>query len=380
MNKFYSIYYLLLLFVYSLASCEGSTNESIELGSIPLKGMKFSSVQEETIEQQGILETEQEMFEIENVKNPLFLFTKELKFKDFPKSHNPSLIQSDLGLILTFRYCPDLLKPWMSYTGIVILNDQLEPISQPQLINTRPTYSLTSSQTEDARIFSFQGDLYLTYNDNMENMNPNGLERRDIFIAPLHYIEGEFKIDKPIKLYHQKDYFSRMWQKNWTPFEWNGHLLISYSFNPHEVLYPNLVTGECISLYKTSIAPLWLFGEMRGGTPALLIDGEYLGFFHSSVVMESCVSNKQKIHHYFMGAYTFSAEPPFNITRITPTPLLDKNFYTQSEYEKRVIFPAGFIVSGPHIYLAYGKDDQEIWITKINKKALYSLLIPVDTE
>ncbi len=379
------IYCLFILHVPFLALCKESISEKkeVELVSIGLRSSNVLSDFKDLPDSGDFAEEEvilaPELADLELIdEQPLFIFNKELKFAEFPKSFNPSLMQCDLGLILTFRYYPDPLRAWISSIGIVILDDQLNPISQPQLIDTRSLYHFTDSQSEDARIFSFLGDLYLTYNDNLEITNPNNLERRDIFIAPLSYVNEEFKIGKPLKLYHQKDYFTRTWQKNWIPFEWNNHLLISYTLNPHEVIYPNLITGECIPIYKTKIPPFWIFGEMRGGTPALLVDGEYLSFFHSSVVMESTISNKKAMHHYFMGAYTFSAEPPFNITKITFAPLLDKNFYTESDYDKRVIFPGGFALIDQYIYVAYGKDDQEIWISKIDKNRLYSMLTPID--
>lgn len=77
-----------------------------------------------------------------------------------------------------------------------------------------------------------------------------------------------------------------------------------------------------------------------------------------------------------MGAYTFSAEPPFAITSYTQSPVVDDSFYTKSSYFKRVIFPGGAVAIGPNIYLAYGKDDQEIWIAILDKEALKKALIP----
>jgi predicted GH43/DUF377 family glycosyl hydrolase len=35
-----------------------------------------------------------------------------------------------------------------------------------------------------------------------------------------------------------------------------------------------------------------------------------------------------------------------------------------------VVFPGGFAVVGSLIYVAYGKDDREIWIATIDKDAL----------
>lgn len=79
-----------------------------------------------------------------------------------------------------------------------------------------------------------------------------------------------------------------------------------------------------------------------------------------------------------MGAYTFSPDPPFEITKISSKPIEASSFYTFSSYDKRVIYPGGFIVDGPNLYVAYGKDDSEIWIATININELLQSLEPVD--
>ena len=170
------------------------------------------------------------------------------------------------------------------------------------------------------------------------------------------------------------------WQKNWTPFEWEGALLLGYSLTPHEILYSNLISGECISFASTLLSNhkhSWKWGELRGGTPASLVDGEYLAFFHSSIIGKSAVSNQTEMHHYFMGAYTFSGEPPFQIKKISPSPIIGPNFYTKSQTEKKVIFPGGYVVRDKYFYLAYGKDDCEIWIATIDREKLKKHLLPV---
>jgi predicted GH43/DUF377 family glycosyl hydrolase len=155
---------------------------------------------------------------------------------------------------------------------------------------------------------------------------------------------------------------------------------MSYSLIPHEVLYTDCLTGESVSFVTSSLSNKkwkWNWGTLRGGTPAMLVNGEYLAFFHSSLEVVSLVSNGNCMHHYYMGAYTFSSEPPFEITKMTPMPLIAEGFYTSSPLPKRVIFPGGYVIRDTHFYLAYGKDDQEIWIASINKQRLKELLVPL---
>ncbi|MBI2743547.1 MAG: hypothetical protein HYX48_06490 [Chlamydiales bacterium] len=181
----------------------------------------------------------------------------------------------------------------------------------------------------------------------------------------------------PLKLIHTEKYNQQFWQKNWTPFEWNKTLLFSYMINPHEIIYPNLKSGECYRIYETEAPITWEFGTLRGSTPAMLVDGEYLAFFHSGILAHSDVSWGEECWHYFMGAYTFSASPPFGLTQITTLPIVGKDFYTKSNHLKRVIFPGGFVTSGSHIHVAYGKDDCEMWIATLDKEALKKALVPL---
>ena len=296
--------------------------------------------------------------------------TKRIDLPQFPGAFNPSLIKVKEGFLLSFRYYPDQSQLWISKIGIVLLDDNLAPVSEPVLLDTRIGNSKIPSQSEDARLFSCNGNIYLIYNDNTSCINPTIRERRDMFVTQLFYTDGEFFLSMPIKLIHEYKYFSQTWQKNWVPFEWNGSLLLSYSISPHEVLYPDCKSGLCQSLFETHPKINWSWGTLRGGTPALLVDGEYLGFFHSSCVTATAATNGHRMWHYFMGAYTFSSSPPFELTKISTAPIIGKDFYTKSSYNKRVVFPGGFAVVDSSIYVAYGKDDCEIWIATLDKEKL----------
>lgn len=313
-----------------------------------------------------------------STEQKIVLMSKRIHLEGFPGAHNPSLFKIEQGFLLSFRYCPNPTEyPWLSFVGIVLLDDSLTPISAPELLNTRYKNDKTPSQSEDARIFSYRGRLFLIYNDNRETLSSTS-ERRHMFIAELYWENDRFSLSAPLKLVYEQKYHTALWQKNWVPFEWNGSLLLAYTINPHEILYPNLKTGACYFCYETQAPLKWDLGPLRGSTPPLLVDGEYLAFFHSGTITSSPASWGQPMWHYFAGAYTFSKDPPFKITKFTPLPIVGEGFYTPSDYNKRVIFPGGFVLEDTLIYLAYGKDDREIWIAIIDKKALKKALVSVD--
>lgn len=130
-------------------------------------------------------------------------------------------------------------------------------------------------------------------------------------------------------------------EKNWAPFiSRENHACFVYSINPH------VVTWLDKSEHRNSTLPLaWPFGEPRGGTPPVLVGGEFITFFHSSLPW------RKPKRRYYMGAYAFESRPPFRITRMTVEPLL-----VGSEEDPRVlggplvVFPNGAVLSGPDSY------------------------------
>ncbi len=314
-------------------------------------------------------------------ENEIVTSTKRIYLPEYPGAHNPSLIKFNQNYILTFRYQPDRSSQyWVSYIGVQLLNENFEPIGKAQLLDSRVYNNDTPSQSEDARIFAFEGKNYLVFNDNIEFENPNYWERRDMYIAELFVENNKFQLGYPLRLVHNAKYRHTLWQKNWSPFIWEGNLMFSYSINPHEVLLSNLKNGSCQACFITEKSIQWDYGPLRGSTPAQMVDGEYLAFFHSGRIMSSLSSENRELWHYFMGAYTFSAEPPFELTSISPAPIDAPSFYTYSSYFKRVIYPGGFVVDGSKVYLAYGKDDSEMWIATVDLQALKDSMIPLQSN
>lgn len=308
----------------------------------------------------------------------MVIATKQISVKGFSSIWNPSIVKIENGFLFTFRYCLAPDYPWISYIGAVLLNDDLEVISKPQLLVTRREGDLTSSQAEDARVFSCDGQIYILYNDNLEVENPIWNHRRDMYLAKITIKGKRVSLEEPLKLFHVDKYQSAKIQKNWVPFDWHGQMLLAYSLNPHEILYPDLNDGKCSQLCLTQDACEWRWGNWRGGTPAVLVDGEYLAFFHSSNFDCTKASNGLTMYHYYMGAYTFSAEPPFGIQSASREPIVAEGFYTNSQCDKRVVFPGGIEVVGSCIYVAYGKDDAEAWVAIIDKNQLKNSMQPIN--
>jgi hypothetical protein len=75
---------------------------------------------------------------------------------------------------------------------------------------------------------------------------------------------------------------------------------------------------------------------LKGGTPAILVDGHYLSFFHT----ES--SHTTAINTYYMGAITFCPQFPYEIHSISECAIMGDDWYEEEwSHSSRdyVVFP-----------------------------------------
>ena len=316
----------------------------------------------------------------EKVQN-FVLEKKKIEIPGYPLAFNPGIIRWQGRLLMSFRIIPDPKQTYNTEIGLVWLNEDLRPASPPQLVSLRDEFSSVPSRAEDARLITVGQRLYMIYDDNIELKISKGGFR--VYIAELHY-DGEHFIADPIEcLRHFEGETRDRREKSWVPFEYQENLLLAYSLVPHLIFYPRFDgTGTCETICRTQSSISWDWGDLRGGTPGFLIDGQYLSFFHSTKDLATIHSDGKKIAHYFMGAYTYSSNPPFEITAISPEPIIGKNFYSGMKYKPywkpiRCVFPCGYVFDDKYIWVAYGREDHESWIVKLDKKKLLKSLVPV---
>lgn len=190
-------------------------------------------------------------------------------------------------------------------------------------------------------------------------------------------------------------------QKNWVTFMYNDNIYFIKSFHPFLVyneVYRNITIGSneyneysignvyidtVTTKHCSTIYEFWKWGEIRGGTTALLIRGLYITFFHSRVKVE--YSNFET---YFMGVLAFSNQLPFELQYISEVPIVFEGCYVNEwcncgrfDY---VIFPMGFIheieegTNREVLHISFGRNDQQGFIGKIYVDDLMDSLIPLD--
>ena len=320
--------------------------------------------------------------DLESNAQDFVLETRRIEVPEFPHAFNPSLVRWQGRLLLSFRIIPDIRSAFTSLIGLIWLDEQFRPEGTPQFLQMRSQFSPVPSRAEDARLIVIGERLYIIYSDNEEPVLSAGGFR--MYVAELAYDRERFYFRDCEKLAHFPGESSLRREKNWVPFEYNQELFLAYSINPHLIFSPLFGSEGCDSIASTSARIEWTWGSLRGGTPALQLEnGEYLAFFHSSVPLETVHSCGRKILHYLMGAYTFSGESPFYLKRISSDPIVGQGFYSGPKYipywkPLLVVFPGGFIMDEETIWLVYGKQDHEMWLAKIDKKALLSSLSPLN--
>lgn len=308
-----------------------------------------------------------------------------------PYAFNSSIVKWNDSLWMSFREIIDPGISDQSRIAIVRLDENFEPVGPIQSMNCQ----IEAAGLDDARLFAIEDRLFLIYSaicreipfmsqiDPLKIHSGYGISR--MYISELIFEENQFLVINTDYLGEFDCRNPMRSEKNWVPFHYRGHLLLSYSISPHRIFYPILGQNRCETLTLSTNNIEWNLGELRGGTPAILDGDKYISFFHSSTPMKTVHSNDDEIIHYFMGAYTYSCEPPFDITDISPAPIIGKGFYEGEIYTPywhptRVVFPYGIVSNDVHIWISYGRQDHEIWIAKLDKKRLLESLIPVKSN
>jgi len=164
-------------------------------------------------------------------------------------------------------------------------------------------------------------------------------------------------------------------EKNWCPIEGTANFV--YQSEGEHIIF-NHLTGDQF----TSEGIAWSFGEVHGGTPAVLVGDQYLSFFQSSLTVDPSVMGTSECYprQYFVGAYTFESVPPFQITQVSKEPLL---FGTGLEPtiigSAIIVFPAGLIFDATrdNLLLTVGVNDCRSGYIRLPRASVFSRLTPV---
>jgi len=308
----------------------------------------------------------------------IVLSSKKVSVNGVANPYNASIIENrdGSGYYIFFRYDVRKIDPIKNSSKIKKTFIGMAELDE-NFIHKEPSFKKIdtgSLMAEDPRAFYHLDKMYLSYNDLISSKSKS----RTIRLAEFDPVSVRLKYTTNLDLRKQSI------EKNWMPFSYRDKINFVYYVTPHKIIRledPRLakLSEREISRTPQVISKIWesRWETIHGGTPAKLVDGEYLAFFHSRF-------KEDDMFWYSMGAYTFEAEPPFRITGISWHPILFHDLYDTEHVHPscdrlRCIFPAGFVVKDDVIHVSAGENDAAIKILTLSKtKLLKSLFrIPV---
>lgn len=327
-------------------------------------------------------ELPKELKNVPYLKDDVIVGVKNVKVRNAYAAFNPSIIEHDKGFLMFFRY--DVLYRMFcnkihTCIGCAEFDTQLNQTEKEFFrIETGSNYS------EDPRVVKVDKEYYLIYNDIFE-----GKENR----RGMHFASLDIQ-NKAVRTVIPMDLKLKPIEKNWAPFVFqdkNKQIKLCFEYevsHPRQIIsMDNLDNPSYVEITQQkelldNIPWNKKWGKPLGGAPARLVDGEYLGFFHSKFL------DKNGIWWYVMGAYTFEPHPPFKITRVSAQPILfdgiyDSECHNTAEPNKCVIFPGSFAVKAKNdgqilITLACGENDSAIKVITFDKEALLESLVKIN--
>ncbi len=305
---------------------------------------------------------------------------------DFPQAYNPSLVESEDGYTLFFRF--DEFSPHqqknsrfscMTYVGCVELDRSLTPISNIKVLD------LKSSYAEDPRCIVFENELYLFYND-INIKDPSSRKMKMAILEP--------KTKRVLEIVDLPGAKKRI-EKNWTPFVYQKEGEKGVYFVYDLSLFQVYKLEKCQDDWKiepvstpsisSTQKELWEkeFGSLRGGAPFIQIDEELFCFYHSSFYEKKPFWQKiSKTCFYHMGLMTF-CEKTLDPKRMLPFPIFYPQAFTtprRERFNKWVIYPSGAVYNKQEekILVSLGENDQAILILEFDKEMFSKKLVPIE--
>lgn len=319
---------------------------------------------------------------------PIVGAVRTLQIPGLKFGYNPSIVHFRGKTLVFFRYDVENIqvesghKKQKSFVACAEFTNDLNTVLNVTEI------ALNSFFAEDPRAIVYQDIIYLFYNTPLTDPLVSRFRPgRKMCVAKIN--------PKTLTVIEQKTihYQQFLTEKNWVPFagpigsEEEGIYLIHtlqkfrvLKLDPKDLSHATLI---CETLEKIPEIHRWdkKWGTARGGSPAILVDGEYWMFFHS---FYRPITGGIDIHNYICGAMVFQSTPPFLPKRMLKDPVVFEGMYT-SNYRRSNTFttyPAG-VVYEPELdqfLVSIGENDRVMKVLTISKKSLEQALQPIEYE
>eukprot|EP01035_Chromulina_nebulosa_P020001 gene20001-25974_t len=309
---------------------------------------------------------------------------------------------------------------WLDKNFKLDLNNNRETIDFPQ----------TRISEEDHRLLQLpNGDIFIVYTAILDTgfsaVNKAGYR----ILKKTGKSNGKttFTLSDQTVLY-KDDIMSNLksgFEKNWTPFNYkDDQIFFIQSFQPFIVykldkpsrsnslsleyhfqstsIEPISYKGQSVQLVSSVDCPEFstYFGKVRGGTQAMLVRGQYFALYHTYEPGHGHLSTILPDNHfyYFIGAYTFTTDPPFRVTSFSRFPISHDSFvpgiYKVGKQQALLSFALSYVLINkdgtvilegededePHsttVVLTIGVRDTHTIVAKINLNELLDSLKPI---
>jgi hypothetical protein len=242
------------------------------------------------------------------------------------------------------------------------LGPDLKPISTKP-INV-PTELKDNSQ-EDGRIWTHQNALWISWTVSQWPAQ----EHRSI-VAYGKLIEG--KDSWTISGHHIPDYGRNTFEateKNWVFLSRDNKLFALYLTYEEQVWIE--LEGARVEEVHKSKALLWPYAALHGGAICDGADGKLLHFFNSHTTHKD-----RALDRYLVGVAELSAQPPFEMVRISKHPVLagteGVNLNGNKHFKSSVVFVTGAMKTGEQEWtISCGINDSQCALVKLNPGHLF---------
>jgi predicted GH43/DUF377 family glycosyl hydrolase len=179
---------------------------------------------------------------------------------------------------------------------------------------------------EDPRAVVHDGRIYVFFTHFTQG---NG-QKYDPYVAVL---DGDFNVVElhPIGLFGRGET-----EKNWQFFRHKNAWHAVYSHEPWQIVcFDSQWRGYAI--HKANVDFAFPLGELRGGTPPVLVDGSFWTWFHAVWIHPD---KKKRV--YSAGVVSFEGNNPYTPTGVSLFPLIMPDLGAASWVKQaRIVFPCG---------------------------------------
>lgn len=263
---------------------------------------------------------------------------------------NMSVLRHGNELLKTYRYHPEN-KGWKTRMA-TDEGDIVFPLH------------IAENATEDMRLFELYGKPMASM---VVAKAVQGWFKCVIDYGELVRNGSGWRMDNPVRIKYPGNDFTTM-VKNLVFFESNSKLFCIWGIKDKAQIILQ-VNGDAIVQEFQSPAPVWNWGEIRGGAIIPYKD-KLLRFFHSRTGTQM----KDRDFRYHMGALLMENKPPFTVEKVSSRPIMSGNErYVPGchHWKRNCVLPFGAIKDRNTIKVSIGLNDSSCALVELSEKELH---------